>query len=450
MKLPLFNKLRVSHATAQPLRRLFALAILFLLLCEILPNRVQYSQGFTTGLQEGTTSTLFQINSSTGQYRYTNLTSAISGGRGIEGTRPILSSHSLAVIVPLYQYPITSRAPLCAEDVAIPLSCYQVPPASCGTSPNECKPGPNMTDPCPPCTTRRIPADEDLSISWHQLIAAKKAARNAGRDIEVWAVINPNNGPGTVADNNYKFAICQLRTAGIKIMGYVCTRYACQPSHSGCTTDTASEVKTALDNWVTLYGLGTEDGIFFDELASKDGPSCEMGKTRSDFYREINNYAKVTKGFKLTVGNPGTIPDDVFFGTVDVTVIYENDGFPNSSSGADLDYSMLSASTPEKRAILAHSVRELPPEIDGIFMQAADNVKYIYATNDCLNNRVRPCGQPADFFACEECAMRRPPPNCLLDSPRGPLCVSCSCLNPWDEISCDFLNELFRRVSLGR
>lgn len=72
----------------------------------------------------------------------------------------------------------------------------------------------------------------------------------------VWAIANPNSGPGTAKDSNYVTQINAFRAAGGKILGYVSTSYGARA---------VSAVNTDINNWYNFYSI---DGIFFDEQAT--------------------------------------------------------------------------------------------------------------------------------------------------------------------------------------
>ena len=193
--------------------------------------------------------------------------------------------------------------------------------------------------------------------NWQPLINAYK-----NHSIDVWAIVNTNSGPGSQLDSNYMSAINKLKEAGVKTLGYVRTNYGKQ---------SISTVKSDINKWKSFYN---PRGIFFDEMANTKSSSLIK------YYKDINDYAKGTKGFEFTVGNPGidTIPE--YVNTVDTIMIYETDtGFPSNSS-----YSGWHDSYPkEKWGIFPFNLPNL--EVAKI-LDAKKHVGFIYLTNDKLPN----------------------------------------------------------------
>lgn len=84
-------------------------------------------------------------------------------------------------------------------------------------------------------------------------LVAEVAKRNP--TVEVIAVINPSNGPGTRRDAQYRRAVRRLRRAGVILVGYVPLGYGSRPFRS---------VTDDLQRWRTLYP--EVRGYFFDEV----------------------------------------------------------------------------------------------------------------------------------------------------------------------------------------
>jgi Spherulation-specific family 4 len=293
------------------------------------------------------------------------------------------------IIIPLYSYPIIPDGPS-ADDPDQTCDRKVTPDSGCNA----------------------IPAGNHLSRSWQQVIAAKIQHR----EFEMWAVVNPSSGPnaGSADRDNYNLAICQLRKAGIRVLGYVCTKFAGQPpsSPTNCMcgtskTVTTSCVKSDIDAWKNNYEE-PPDGIFFDEMASEEGDTLEPDPSnpgrnlkRSDFYRIINEYAK-NNGFTFTVGNPGIFKKDQignFSNTADTIIIHEQSGFPTISYLADLPADIFS-----KWGIIARDIPSPPENKDGDcaradWILATQNVKYIYTTDASVYSRT-PCFSYLDTLIC--------------------------------------------------
>src|SRR5262249_12949012 len=131
----------------------------------------------------------------------------------------------------------------------------------------------------------------DMS-AWDALVKAKQAHEN----LEVVAIVNPDNGPGVGVDKTFTSGIARLAAAGIVPIGYVSTDY---------TKRGQATVNTDSDTWRSSYPA--VQGIFFDEQSSTPGDEA--------FYAAVSAHAK-SDGFTLTVGNPGTSVPMSFLGSV--------------------------------------------------------------------------------------------------------------------------------------
>src|SRR5207245_7452414 len=123
--------------------------------------------------------------------------------------------------------------------------------------------------------------------------------------------INPSNGPGDSKSSDFDTWINNLRSVGILVLGYVSTGYGTD------STKTIDITKAKIDKYASWYNL---DGIFFDEMENSPG--------QEDYYRTASQYAK-SKGYTMTIGNPGTDLDLVYDGIMDGIEIYEGDGIPD-------------------------------------------------------------------------------------------------------------------------
>jgi hypothetical protein len=249
-----------------------------------------------------------------------------------------------------------------------------------------------------------------LNPEWQRLIDVKRQYPS----LNVWAIVNPNNGPGAEINQDYVSGITQLKSVGIKVIGYTYTKWAKQYSDSEVPeVRSVDSVQTDIGRWKTWYAV---DGIFFDEMATVEStdriPPCATSDnptnctSRSEYYARLNSYAK-SQGFTLTVGNPGTTPNDKYFSTMDTIVMYEQIGYPTNDK-----YSALPTTEPKSKwTILPHTVQT----VDVASLNTAKNfVKYIYVTNDCYYEKTQ--ANP------EQCA----------------------CVNPWDNLpSKQYLESLF-------
>ncbi len=124
------------------------------------------------------------------------------------------------------------------------------------------------------------PSAEGLA-QWDRLIDSPAAAATV-------AIVNPDSGPGTVADPNYSKVLRRARAKGITLIGYVSTKYATRP---------LEQVKADVDRWARLYPEA--QGIFFDEQAT--------ALDKVDYYVALYEYVRKHHGLALVVTNPGTV-----------------------------------------------------------------------------------------------------------------------------------------------
>ena len=138
------------------------------------------------------------------------------------------------------------------------------------------------------------------NANWNTLQSAA-ITLGAGR---VWAIANPNSGPGASQDINYVNQINAFRTAGGRILGYVSTSYGNRAS---------ADVINDINNWYNWY---TIDGIFFDE---------QPGLWNS-LYSTYCSTARGRSATALCVGNPGTDYQlsETYYNWMNVVVIWEN------------------------------------------------------------------------------------------------------------------------------
>ncbi len=190
--------------------------------------------------------------------------------------------------------------------------------------------------------------------TWDTVIQAK----NANPSVPIIAVINPNSGPGGSRDISYVQGIQNLRSAAVKVLGYVYTGYASR---------SISSVEADINAYKSWYAI---DGIFFDEMSNVPG--------NENYYSSLNQYVK-SIGMTLTMGNPGTSVPSSYMGTEDILVIYEDLGLPTISylSSIVQGYAKTNFGT------VSYGVGSL----DTTWVSSASNdVGYMYITDDNLPN----------------------------------------------------------------
>lgn len=176
------------------------------------------------------------------------------------------------------------------------------------------------------------------------------------------AIINPASGPGKKADPNYQQVIRDAHAAGIKVLGYVYTKYGARGSKT---------VKAEIDKYYTWYGV---DGIFLDEASN----SC----AKLSYYQSLYNYVKKRGAQNLVVLNPGTNTEECYVNASDILITFEDDFAAYSAwspSGWEYNY-------PESRfwhLVLNTSYADLP---QAIALFKARHAGWVYVTPDALPN----------------------------------------------------------------
>ena len=146
--------------------------------------------------------------------------------------------------------------------------------------------------------------------AWKRLANIAKRHPNS----KIIAIINPENGPGTLRNTDYAYGIKMLKDVGITVVGYTYTEYGQRPT---------SEIQTDINRYQSFYSIeGGVMGILFDEMSNQPG--------KESYYKNLSNYAK-SKAATLTIGNPGTSTTESYVSTMDTMTIYEGQGLPSIS-----------------------------------------------------------------------------------------------------------------------
>jgi hypothetical protein len=118
---------------------------------------------------------------------------------------------------------------------------------------------------------------------WQEMCDALAASR-----AEAVIIMDPDNGPGKVADPTYRSVLDYCHTSGQTVIGYVYTSYRKR---------SMAKVKRDIDRFFRLYpGIS---GIFVDEMSN------ETTRVTKTYYRKLYTYIKDKSPGTLVVGNPG-------------------------------------------------------------------------------------------------------------------------------------------------
>lgn len=208
---------------------------------------------------------------------------------------------------------------------------------------------------CPAASQKMaIPSYFYPGFFWAQL---EQAAPTVGL-----AIINPDSGPGNERDQSYVDEIVNVKTKGIRVLGYVATNYGKRDK---------AKVKSDINKYYAWYGV---DGIFLDEAAT----SC----TKKSYYRDLYFYIKNKGGTAKVVINPGGATEECFVEASDIIVNFE-DAYVNyltwRPSGWETQY-------PADR--FWHLIHDTP-ETDmpnAIALSKERHAGWVYVTPDQLDN----------------------------------------------------------------
>src|SRR5262245_32018501 len=130
----------------------------------------------------------------------------------------------------------------------------------------------------------------------------------AASRVPLVAIMNPANGPGSVADPNYAAAVSSVRSAGGRVIGYIPTFRAAIP------------VDTALvwvDHYRAWYAL---DGVCLDGMPNDSDPA------HIAWYANLRDSIRAREPTWLVVWIPGTNTPPEYLAGADVLAIFESYG----------------------------------------------------------------------------------------------------------------------------
>src|SRR5271157_1383013 len=147
----------------------------------------------------------------------------------------------------------------------------------------------------PICQKMSIPAYFNLDSLWDQAIV--------GAPTVGIMIMNPHNGPGAMPSHEYLTAISKAKSAGIRVLGYVHTRYG---------TRSQTDVKSDIDKYKAWYNISD---IFLDEAS---GQTADLS-----YYQHLADYIHTTAG-AIVMLNFGIYPDESYMNIGDIANVFEN------------------------------------------------------------------------------------------------------------------------------
>ena len=198
-------------------------------------------------------------------------------------------------------------------------------------------------------------------ITWDttQYIWDEVAAANSS--VPIVAIINPNNGPdGGPPNSDYQYAMNDLRSAGVKMLGYVLTDWGNRPIEAA---------KADVDLYANHFNV---NGIFLDEAAS--------GTDKLGYYSELYSYIKSKPGLSQVVINPGINVAEGYVSqpASDTAVIFEHQTGWQTYTPDPYVWNY-----PAQRfSMMAYEVPDVATMHSYVDLARARNIGYVYVTND--------------------------------------------------------------------
>jgi hypothetical protein len=179
-------------------------------------------------------------------------------------------------------------------------------------------------------------------------------------------VMNPENGPADQRDHRYAEQVRQSQAAGLRVLGYVYTRYA-DGSRS------VEAVRDAIDRYYDWYGV---DGIVFDEVSTD--------RSRLPYYATLNAYVKARAPTAVTVINPGTRTRECYMDVADIVVTFEGPYTAYLARYTAPDW--VARYPPSRFWHVVHSTPRMEDMLTAVQLSKARRAGWIYVTDDLMPN----------------------------------------------------------------
>jgi hypothetical protein len=211
---------------------------------------------------------------------------------------------------------------------------------------------------------------------WSRLDAAAK-------EVALTAILNPDSGPGKVADPNYVKATNNLRAAGGSVVAYVSTSYG----ERGLTA-----VLEDIARYTRFYKL---DGFFIDEMNDN--------LSHVKYYGSIYSHIKSLDPRYRVFGNPGTRTPEAYLTTPTADTLVTLEGAEASYANAKLS-PYTGRYRASRFANIVHGVPTPTAMLKDLALAAGRNVGVVYLTdNDHPGN---PYSRLPNYFEQEVAAVK--------------------------------------------
>jgi hypothetical protein len=204
------------------------------------------------------------------------------------------------------------------------------------------------------CHAVAIPSYFPPGAEWDQVIAGAPTVH--------LAVLNPDNGVGTAPDPAHTAIVMRARQVGIRVLGYISTRYAARP---------VEEVIPEIESYSAWYGVAD---ILLDETPGEEAAL--------PYYQALVAHVRGARG-GLVALNPGRVPAAAYAGLADLLIVFEGD-YEAYRSFQVPDW--IHTFPPERFAHLVYGVPGDAEMGDVVHRNARQHAGYLYVTDGRLPN----------------------------------------------------------------
>lgn len=219
------------------------------------------------------------------------------------------------------------------------------------------------------------PSSNPQANYWDEMTNALLHAHENHQNLNITAIMNPNNGPSSAPNSDYANAIHDFRAAGGKVVGYVYTCYGVSDCYVKNETRGVEDVLADVNTYTQFYP-GDIDGIFLDELSSTHDA---LG-----FYKNVTDPIKAAHPQWEIIGNAGIFPvDPDYFNQLTTIVTHEEASAPSGALPQN-NTDWLTAADPGRQARLFYNVASEQEML--ALLDESVKAKYVYFTDDDVVN----------------------------------------------------------------
>ncbi len=192
--------------------------------------------------------------------------------------------------------------------------------------------------------------------------------------VDITAIMNPDNGPGTIANSDYLTAVGSFQGAGGRVLGYVYTCYGNNNCVAGLPSQrSVADVMADVDRYASFYP--TINGIFLDEMSNR--------ADALSFYQQVSSAIRAAHPGWQIIGNAGAATPASYLGVADSIVTFEQGSASYATATTE---PWMQSSEPLRQAHLHYNVSDAATMHNLLDQAISRNAGYVYFTDDTLNN----------------------------------------------------------------